>query len=83
MRYDMEVVMKLTGKVAALAVAQTLSFGFFQMSAQMSAPHPVTPAPVVRIGTSDKICQAIGDTDWETRQPTAARTLARAGLDAA
>jgi len=40
------------------------------------------PAPVSRIGNSEKICQLTGDTDWETGQPTAARTLSNFGLDA-
>lgn len=40
------------------------------------------PAPVTRIGNSEKICQLTGDTDWETGQPTAARTFRNFGLDA-
>src|ERR1700674_2114878 len=71
--------MKLTGKLTVLAMAQALGFGLLHLSAQQAA----APSPVVRIGTSDKICQAIGDTDWETRQPTASQTFTRAGLDAA
>ena len=38
------------------------------------------PAPVARLGSSEKICQLTGDTDWETGQPTAARTLHNFGL---
>jgi hypothetical protein len=41
------------------------------------------PAPVIRVGTTEKICQLTGDTDWETGRPTAARTFANFGLDAA
>jgi hypothetical protein len=39
------------------------------------------PAPLLRIGSSEKVCQLTGDTDWETGQPTAARTFSRFGLD--
>jgi Domain of unknown function (DUF4185) len=39
------------------------------------------PAPT-SIGTSQKVCQLTGDVDWETGQPTAARTLTNFGLDA-
>jgi hypothetical protein len=38
--------------------------------------------PLVRMGASEKICQLTGDVDWETGQPTAARTLSNFGLDA-
>jgi hypothetical protein len=38
------------------------------------------PAPLLRIGSSEKVCQLTGDTDWETGQPTAARTLRNFGL---
>jgi hypothetical protein len=31
---------------------------------------------------SQKVCQLTGDVDWETGQPTAARTLTNFGLDA-
>jgi len=40
------------------------------------------PAPLTRVGNSEKICQLTGDTDWETGQPTAAVTLRNFGLDA-
>jgi hypothetical protein len=46
------------------------------------AADPGAPAPVTRVGSSEKICQLTGDTDWETGQPTAARTLRNFGLDA-
>ncbi len=39
------------------------------------------PAPVV-IGASEKVCQLTGERDWESGQPTAARTRSRFGLDA-
>jgi hypothetical protein len=38
------------------------------------------PAPLLRIGSSEKVCQLTGDTDWETGQPTAARTFHNFGL---
>jgi hypothetical protein len=40
------------------------------------------PAAPTMIGTSQKICQLTGDVDWETGQPTPARTLTNFGLDA-
>src|ERR1700738_4740599 len=48
-----------------------------------SAAETNAPAPVTRIGDSEKICQLTGDTDWETGRPTAAVTLRNFGLDAA
>jgi hypothetical protein len=48
-----------------------------------SAAETGAPGPVARIGTTDKICQLTGDTDWETGRPTPARTFANFGLDAA
>jgi hypothetical protein len=41
-----------------------------------------TPPPVILSGETQKICQLTGDVDWETGQPTAARTLKNFGLDA-
>jgi hypothetical protein len=34
------------------------------------------------VGSSTKVCQLIGDTDWATGNPTAAKTLSNFGLDA-
>ena len=36
-----------------------------------------------RVGASEKICQLIGEIDWETGRPTAAKTLSNFGLDGA
>jgi Domain of unknown function (DUF4185) len=47
-----------------------------------SAAETRAPNPVSRIGTTDKICQLTGDTDWETGRPTPGRTFANFGLDA-
>ena len=41
------------------------------------------PAPVRVVGHTEKVCQLTGDLDWESGRPTAARTLASFGLDAA
>jgi hypothetical protein len=49
----------------------------------LNAVEAGAPAPVTRIGSSEKICQLTGDTDWETGRPTAARTFHNFGLDAA
>jgi hypothetical protein len=63
-----------------LAVLATLCSpaGLGVGAAEIDAPGPLT-----RIGSSEKICQLTGDTDWETGQPTAARTFRNFGLDAA
>lgn len=34
------------------------------------------------VGSSIKVCQLVGETDWASKQPTAARTLSNFGLDA-
>jgi hypothetical protein len=47
-----------------------------------NAAETGAPAPVTRIGSGEKICHLTGDTDWETGQPTAARTFSNFGLDA-
>jgi|GEM_PF-1345249 len=45
---------------------------------------PITENHIVYMpGSTQKICQLIGDIDWETGQPTAARTFTNFGLDAA
>jgi hypothetical protein len=46
------------------------------------AAQPGAPDPVTQIGSTEKICQLTGDTDWETGQPTPGRTLANFGLGA-
>jgi Domain of unknown function (DUF4185) len=58
-----------------LLAANLLLAGLYQARAAESA----SPPPV-RIGTSEKICQLTGDVDWETGQPTAARTLSAVDL---
>ncbi len=40
-------------------------------------------ATIERIGAPEKVCMLTGDTDWESGKPTAARTYANFGLDAA
>ena len=40
-------------------------------------------AVIERVGAPEKICQLTGDIDWESGKPTAARTYANFGLDAA
>ena len=60
-----------------LLAANLLLIGLSPARAAETPP----PAPT-SIGTSQKVCQLTGDVDWETGQPTAARTLANFGLDA-
>jgi len=66
----------------ATVVAPGIAFVLIAISAA-SAAEAAAPGPVARIGTTDKICQLTGDTDWETGRPTPGRTLANFGLDAA
>jgi len=73
------------GELRLLARNNCLAFAAFVLpliGAAARAPD-VAPPPVERVGTSDKICQLTGDTDWETGRPTAARTSTNFGLDAA
>jgi hypothetical protein len=64
--------------LAALAVPSVLAWMAAAPAAETGAP-----SPLVRVGTTDKICQLTGDTDWETGRPTPGRTLTNFGLDAA
>jgi len=43
---------------------------------------PAAAASLTLVGSSAKVCQLTGDTDWLTGQPTAAQTNTRHGLDA-
>jgi hypothetical protein len=61
-----------------------LTFPFvFAGSPGASATDRGAPAPVARIGGTEKICQLTGERDWETGEPTSARTFTNFGLDAA
>ncbi len=51
---------------------------------QPSTTNAAPPSgPALIPGSTQKICQLLGDVDWQTGQPTAARTLTNFGLDAA
>src|ERR1019366_6245731 len=47
-----------------------------------AAAAPTAAVVLTEVGTSQKICQLTGNVDWETGQPTAARTFSNFGLDA-
>jgi Domain of unknown function (DUF4185) len=66
-------------KLAGIAALQALLLAWLPARAADSG----APPPVARIGGSEKICQVIGDVDWETGKPTQALTFTRYGLDAA
>src|ERR1700680_1370741 len=68
--------------VFKLSAALAIPFVLVGMVAA-SAAEAGAPAAVMRIGNTEKICQLTGDMDWETGRPTAARTFANYGLDAA
>jgi hypothetical protein len=65
----------------ALRLAAVLAMQFLLAAAPGASA--AAPAPLARVGNSEKICQLTGDTDWETGQPTAARTLHNFGLGGA
>ena len=46
-----------------------------------AAAEPAAPPAVVRVGATEKICQLTGEVDWETNEPTAAKTFSNFGLD--
>jgi hypothetical protein len=66
----------VTVRIVRLLAAQAVVFGC------ASAAGIDAPPPLNRVGVSEKVCQLTGDVDWGTGRPTAARTLANAGLDA-
>ncbi len=45
-------------------------------------PIDADAATLSLLGSSTKVCQLTGETDWATNQPTAAQTLSNFGLDA-
>src|SRR5271169_1829385 len=58
----------------------TLLAAFLVMIGRL--PVEADAATLSLVGSSTKVCQLIGDTDWATNQPTAAQTLSNFGLDA-
>lgn len=65
-------------KFASAIIALSACAGLLHSSAADRIPS----IRVTRLGTTEKVCQLTGDTDWETGRPTAARTFANFGLDA-
>jgi Domain of unknown function (DUF4185) len=78
--------MRVVLRIAGLAALQALMLAWLPAGAANSRLLPpvasAIPPPVARIGSSEKICQLIGDVDWETGKPTQALTFTRYGLDA-
>jgi hypothetical protein len=68
----------MTFKLAAILTTQFVIIGLLGASAAETG----APGPVARIGSTEKVCQLTGDTDWETGRPTAGRTFSNFGLDA-
>ena len=58
-----------------------LAMQFAVAVAGANAAETGAPVPVTRVGSSEKVCQLTGDTDWETGRSTAAGTLRNFGLD--
>lgn len=71
--------MRVAFMFAVSAAAFTLSLGWHPANAADTG----APSPVTRVGGAEKICQLIGDMDWETGKATQAKTFTNAGLDAA
>jgi hypothetical protein len=67
----------MTFKLAAVLATQFVFIGLLGVSAAETG----APAPVARIGITEKVCQLTGDTDWETGRPTAGRTFSNFGLE--
>jgi hypothetical protein len=63
-------------RILGTAGAMAVLFG-------MMATANAAESGIERLGPPEKICQLIGETDWQTGKPTAARTLSKFGLDAA
>src|ERR1039457_920065 len=83
-----EVDMRLIFRHQALFLAPIVCFGLIPLGAVETgvsitrSPDAGPPASVRMIGDTEKVCQLTGDKDWDTGQPTAARTLSNFGLDA-
>lgn len=54
----------------------------FLVATVVTFPIDARAATLSLAGSSTKVCQLIGETDWATNQPTAAQTLSNFGLDA-
>src|SRR6202040_1515081 len=65
-----------------LLAANLLLIGLLSIGLPPARAAEAPPPAPTSIGTSQKVCQLTGDVDWETGQPTAARTLTNFGLDA-
>jgi hypothetical protein len=48
----------------------------------VSLADPARAEALSLVGSSEKVCQLVGETDWQTGQPTAARTVSNFGLAA-
>jgi hypothetical protein len=68
----------MTFKLAAVLTTQFVIIGLLGASAAGTGAF----GPVARIGSTEKVCQLTGDTDWETGRPSAGRTFSNFGLDA-
>lgn len=63
--------------------ATRLAQAFFIAALLADVQGAARAATLSRVGPSLKVCQLTGDVDWMTNLPTAARTLANFGMDAA
>lgn len=71
-----------TKKTSAIVLAMTI-LAATVVSTLRAGAQQTAPAPVVRVGEPEKVCQLTGEIDWVTGRPTAARTLTNYGMDAA
>lgn len=56
--------------------------GMVILAAAATLSDKAAAATLSLVGSSTKVCQLIGETDWASGQPTAAQTLSNFGLDA-
>jgi hypothetical protein len=83
-----EVEMRIVFKFVALVIAPVFCFGLIPLSSAdtgasiMPLRDSGSPVAVRMIGDTEKVCQLTGEKDWDTGQPTAARTFSNFGLDA-
>ena len=73
--------MKKISLYAIIAVA--VSFALLEMILfSMAFPLSAKAETLSLVGSSTKVCQLVGDTDWATNLPTAAKTNSNFGLNA-
>ena len=63
-------------------MSMSRAFTLLAIIVAATAPIGAEATTLSLVGSSVKVCQLVGETDWAGKQPTAARTLSNFGLDA-